>query len=307
MILVTGGTGFIGRNLVNELLRQDKEVRILVRPAKKTPNLPKDTAVEVVVCSLQDERGLRASMKGVQQVFHLASAERAGSRVDLEAVDVQGTRRVAAAAVQAGVQHMLYLSHVGADRGSAYSVMKVKGIAEGLIQQSGIRNTIIRSTAIFGPEDQFTTSFSRLLQRAPGILLIPGDGESILQPIWVEDVVTCMLSAIETTEGENKVYSIGGPEYFSYRQVLDILAERMELRRSYVPVHPSILRSLWLILEQGNPRFPVSIHWLDHLAADRTCPVDSVAREFGLLPSRFTQHLDHLHPNPKKRIKNNER
>jgi len=303
MILVTGGTGFVGRNLVQQLLRQDKRVRILVRPTKKTPNLPKDTAVEVVVCSLQDERGLQAAMKGVQQVFHLASAERAGSRVDLEAVDVQGTRRVAAAAVQAGVRHLLYLSHVGADRGSAYSVMKVKGIAEGLIQQSGIRNTILRSTTIFGAGDQFTTSFSRLLQTSPGIMFIPGDGDTMLQPVWVDDVVTCLLSAMETQGDESKVHIIGGPEYFSFRQVLDILSAKLELRRSYLPIHPSILRSLWLILEQGNPRFPVSIHWLDYLAADRTCPVDSVAREFGLLPSRFVQHLDHLHLNPRKRSK----
>jgi NADH dehydrogenase len=116
-----------------------------------------------------------------------------------------------------------------------------------------------------------------------------------------------MLSALETPGDENKVYTIGGPEYFSFREVLDILAKRLEIRRSYFPVHASLLRSLWLFLEQGNRRFPVSIHWLDYLAADRTCPVDSVAREFGLLPSRFTQHLDHLNPNPKKRNRKNDR
>lgn len=293
----------MGGNLVKHLLKQQEEVRILVRPARKTPNLPKDTAVEVVVCSLQDERGLRAAMKGVHQVVHLASAERAGSRVDIEETDVQGTRRVAEAAVQAGVQRLFYLSHIGADRGSAYSILKVKGIAEGLIQLSGIPNDVIRSTAIFGEGDQFTTSFSRLLQTSPGIVLIPGDGESMVQPIWIEDVVTCILSAMETPAGENRVYTVGGPEYFSFRQVLDILAEKLGINRRYIPIHHSVLRSLWLILEQGNPRFPVSIHWMDHLAADRTCPVDIVAREFGLLPSRFTQHLEYLHPNPQKRRK----
>lgn len=272
-----------------------------MRPAKKTPNLPKDTAVEVVVCSLQDERGLRAAMKGVQQVVHLASAERAGSRVDIEEVDVQGTRRVAAAAVQAGVQRLFYLSHVGADRGSAYSILKVKGIAEGLIQQSGISHAVIRSTAIFGEGDHFTTSFSRLLQTAPGIVLLPGDGGSMLQPIWIEDVVTCILSVMDTSEDEYRIYTVGGPEYLSFRQVLDILSEKLGITRRYISIHPSVLRSLWLIFEQGNPRFPVSIHWLDLLAADRTCPVDSIAREFGLLPSRFTQHLDYLHPAQKRR------
>ncbi|MEN6522967.1 MAG: NAD(P)H-binding protein [Anaerolineaceae bacterium] len=301
MILVTGGTGFVGNILIQNLLAQGKKVRTLVRPSKKTPNLPRATSVEVVVCSINDERSLRAAMKGVQFVYHLAGSEREGSRASLEEVDIQGSRIVANAARLAGVERLFFLSHLGADRASAFAVLKAKGIAEGLIQQSEIPYTILRSSVIFGEGDHFTTSLARMLQISPGIFLIPGDGENLLQPLWVEDVVTCLLACQENPDTVGKVISIGGPEYFSFRQVLDILAERIGLHRGYTSVNPAILRTLSLILEQGTPRFPISVHWLDYLASDRTCPIDTIPRQFGLLPSRFTHHLDYLQGFQKKR------
>jgi NADH dehydrogenase len=203
----------------------------------------------------------------------------------------------------AGVERLFFLSHLGADRASAYAILKAKGIAEGLIQQSGIPYTILRSSVLFGDGDHFTTSFARLLQISPGIFFIPGDGENLLQPLWVEDAVTCLLACQDTPETIGKTISIGGPEYFSFRQILDILSERFGIHRSYVCINPAILRTLSLIFEQGTARFPISVHWLDYLASDRTCAVDTIARQFGLLPSRFTHHLDYLQTNQMKRRK----
>ncbi len=303
MILITGGTGQVGSTLTQQLIKRGEKVRILVRPAKKTPNLPKSTSVEVVICSLQDERSLRAAMRGVHTVYHLAGSERAGSRVSLEEVDVQGTREVVLAAKQAGVERLIYLSHLGADRGSAYSVIKAKGIAEGIIVQSELPYTIVRSAVIYGERDQFTTSLVRMLRISPSFFLIPGDGENLLQPICVADVITCLISAQENPEAINKIYSIGGPEYFSFRQVLDILSERIGIKRNYININPAYLRTLSLLLEQSNPKFPISIHWLDYLASDRTCPVESVPRQFDLLPARFTQNLEYLDIPQKKRRK----
>jgi NADH dehydrogenase len=301
MILVTGGTGFVGNILIQNLLSQGKQVRTLVRPSKRSPNLPRSTSVEVVVCSITDERSLRASMKGVRFVYHLAGSEREGSRANLEEVDIEGSRKVANAARMAGVERLFFLSHLGADRASAYAVLKAKGIAEGLIQQSGIPYTILRSSVLFGEGDHFTTSFTQLLQISPGVLFIPGDSENLLQPLWVKDAVTCLLACQDDSNTIGKVISIGGPEYFSFRQTLDILSERMGIHRSYASINPDILRTLSLIFEQGTARFPISVHWLDYLASDRTCAVDSIPRQFGLLPSRFTQHLDYLQDYKKKR------
>jgi len=92
MILVTGGTGFIGRVLVRQLALANKEVRLLIRPSSQSLNLPRGVPIDVAICSLKDERGLRAAMKGVDTVYHLVGVESRGNRADLMKIDIEGTR-----------------------------------------------------------------------------------------------------------------------------------------------------------------------------------------------------------------------
>jgi uncharacterized protein YbjT (DUF2867 family) len=191
MILVTGATGFIGRVLVRQLTETGQRVRVLLRPSPHSPRLPKGVPVEVAVVALNDERGLRAALRGVDQVCHLASAVSQGRRGNLFTTDIEGTRTLAEVAASAGIKRFIYLSHLGADRASAFPVHKAKGIAEEHIRKSGVPHTIIRSSVVYGPEDHFTTSLARLIRGAPGFFPVPGDGRTLLQPLWVEDLVTC--------------------------------------------------------------------------------------------------------------------
>ena len=130
MILVTGGTGFIGQHLVRQLVSQGYEVRLLLRPSPHSPNLPTGLPVQVAVSSLQDQRGLRAALKGINTVIHLAGTESRGSRSDLDGVDINGTHSLTSAAKEAGIDRFIYLSHLGADKASAFPVLKAKAIAE---------------------------------------------------------------------------------------------------------------------------------------------------------------------------------
>jgi NADH dehydrogenase len=191
-ILVTGGTGFIGQALVRHLTDAGYHVRILLRASSQSPNLPRSVPVEVAVSSLADERGLRASMVGVDTVYHLAGAEWRGAYASLMEIDIQGTQNVVAAAADARVGRLFFVSHLGADRASAYPVLKAKAIAEEYIRRSGIDYTIMRAAIVYGRNDGFTTGLAQLLSSIPRFFLIPGDGESLLQPLWVEDLATCL-------------------------------------------------------------------------------------------------------------------
>lgn len=294
MILVTGGTGFVGQVLIRQLAASGKPVRTLIRPSKRSPNLPRSVPVEVAVCSLKDARGLQAAMKGVDTVYHLVGVEERGNRADLLAVDIQGTQAVANAAAEAGVSRIFYLSHLGADRASAYPVLKAKAIAEAHIRQCGVDYTIIRSAVAFGPNDHFTTGLAVLLLGIPGMFLIPGDGTVRLQPIWVEDLVTCMVWALDLPDTRNQIFAVGGPEAMSFRHICEEIMSAAGLNKLLVPLGPPYLRMLTVVMEQWFPNFPVSVFWLDYLAADRICGLDTVPRVFGLMPSRFSQRLDYL-------------
>ena len=153
-ILLTGGTGQIGRALLPRLLAAGHEVRCLVKPSKRTPNLPPNVPVQLALGRVEDERALRGALAGVEVVIHLASAEWLGQRGNLVSTDVEGTRLLAAAAAEAGVKRLVYVSHLGADRASGYPVLKAKGIgyvpAEKQVNQEQVIG-IIPVDSIFSP------------------------------------------------------------------------------------------------------------------------------------------------------------
>jgi len=294
MILITGATGFIGRALVRQLSETGHEVRVLLRPSPKSPRLPKGVPVEVAVVGLNDERGLRAAMRGVDQIYHLASAAAHGQRGSLLTTDIEGTRTLAQVAESVDIKRLVYLSHLGADRASAFPVQKAKGIAEEHIRKSGVPYTIIRSSIVFGPEDGFTTDLARVLKLAPGFVPIPGDGRTLLQPLWVEDLVTCLIWTLENPETVNHTYEVGGGEYFTLRQVLEIIMTVTHTRRAFLPLPPPYMRALFVVLDSFARQLDASTYWLDYVAVNRTCPVDNLPRTFGLMPARFAYRLNYL-------------
>ncbi|MCX6035393.1 MAG: NAD(P)H-binding protein [Chloroflexi bacterium] len=294
MILITGGTGFIGRVLTRQLVETGHQVRILLRPSPRTPRLPTGVPVEVAVTSLSDVQGLRAAMRSVNTIYHLAGGEGQGGRANLQAVDIEGTRALCEAAADARVGRFFYLSHLGADRAAGFPVLKAKGIAEEYIRKSGVPYTILRGSILFGPGDEFTTGLAMLLTAAPGFLPLPAKGETLLQPLWVEDLVTCLIWSLDNPETLHQTYDLGGSEYISLRQLTVTIMDVTGRRRLLVnwPMHS--MRALTIILESIFPGFPASIFWLDYLAVNRTCPIDTIPRIFGLMPARFASRLDYL-------------
>lgn len=294
MILVTGGTGFIGRALVRHLVELGYPVRTLIRPSPSSPRLPRSVAVDVAVSSLNDERGLRAAMVGVEIIYHLASGEWRGPRASLMDIDIQGTRAVVEAAEDAGVKRIFYISHLGADRASAYPVLKAKGIAEEFIRRSSLTYTILRSAIVYGPSDRFTTGLARILGSMPLFFLMPGNGRIVLQPLWVEDLVTCLVWALDDPETQNKVIDIGGPEYLTFQQIVQLVMQETGLKRTILHLPPPYLRGLTVMLESMFSNLPTSVYWLDYMAVNRTTALDTMPRTFNLMPARMSQRLAYL-------------
>jgi NADH dehydrogenase len=296
MILVTGGTGFIGQALIRQLISSGYEVRSLIKPSNKTPNLPRGVPVEVVVASLMDLRGIRAAMKDVQTVIHLVTGENKGSKTDLLKIDIESTKAISTAAAETGVDRIIYLSHLDADRASAYPTLKTKGISENYIKACGVDYTIFRTALVYGPSDHLTEGIRTLMQAIPFFFLLPGDGTNVIQPIWIEDLVGCITSSLDDQKTRNKVFEVGGGEYMSIQEIVQIVKEKIGLKKRIITIHPAYLRFFTVIMENAFPSFPVSTFWLDYLSANRTCTIDSLPREFGILPARFAQKIGYLKP-----------
>lgn len=269
-------------------------MRMLVQPQKKSPALPKNIPLDIAVSSLQDLRGLRAALKGVDFVIHLATAEHQGPAANLEEVDVEGTRNLIESCLDAGVKKMVFLSRVGADKHSTYPVLKAKGLAEEVIRKSGLTHTIIRLTDVYGKNDHFVTDFSRAIRYAPVVMPFPSSGKIALQPFWVNDLVACLMLILDEEPYDNRLIEIGGAEYYTIREILQIINEKMRRHRLIFPISPAYLRLFNLWFKPRRGAFPLSSAWIDLLAMDRTCPLDSMSKFFRIIPARFDHHLDIL-------------
>lgn len=300
MILVTGGTGFIGSALVRQLASSGYPVRLLIHPSKYSPKIPKKIPLEVALAGFNDERGIRAALKDVDYIYHLAGAEQLGSRADLLRVDIEGTRILAKMAAEMHIERFVYLSHLGANRASAFPVLKAKGIAESVIKNESLNFTIIRSAIVFGENDHFTSNLRSLINIAPGFLFVPGKGDSLLQPIWINDLITCLTWTIDLQDTNNQILEIGGPEYLSIKDVMLTIMKITGKKREILEMNPVYMHLLTEFLENFSKKFPTSVFWLDYLSENRICSLDSLTNHFKIKPARFIQHLDHLQHKGKK-------
>jgi NADH dehydrogenase len=287
MILVTGGTGFIGRHVVARLAEGGKPVRVAARGSRKA-GLP--DGVEQVTADIVSGEGLAEAMAGADRVAHLVAVitEKGGQRFD--AVIRGGTANVVSEAEKAGVKKLVYVSAIGAAQDPKYPYWHAKWQAEQAVAASNLNYTILRPSLVFGPEDDFFNRLQRLIRRAP-IVPVAGDGKTRFQPIWVEDVVSCVVACLNEGVHDREIVEIGGSEYYTYNEIIDLIRRKVGTRKPKVHVPLWAMRPGARVLQAVLPSPPVTTDQLAMLSKDNATALDAVPKAFGFTPMSLRDGL----------------
>ncbi|MFQ6019890.1 MAG: SDR family oxidoreductase, partial [Dehalococcoidia bacterium] len=227
MILVTGGSGFIGKRLVARLAEEGERVRVLARGVRQA-QLPE--GVETAQGNAMTGEGLPQAMDGVERVVNLVAIIRQAGGQTFDGVIRQGAENAVNSAVAAGVKKFVHQSAIGAHDDPHYLYHKAKWDAEQAVSRSGLKYTIVRPSLVFGEGDGFFPTLAGLIRWNP-VVPIAGDGKSRFQPIWVEDVVTCLIQCLRDGVHDNAIVEIGGPEHLTYEEMVDIVKQVLKARR----------------------------------------------------------------------------
>ncbi len=289
MILVTGATGFVGSHLVKRMRRDGLKVRAVVRTPTKAQAL-KDLGVEVVPGVISDRASLEAAAAGIERVIHLVGIIQEAPGATFQSVHVDGTRNLLEASKKAGVRHFIYQSALGTRANAKSRYHQTKWEAEELVRRCGIPFTILRPSLIYGPGDLFTIRLSEMIRLSP-VLPVIGTGRSKIQPIFIEDVVACIVKAVTSERFLNKVYDIGGPEELTYEEVTKAIAAAMGVNRPVVHMPLFFMRSMAKVAEAVLPKPPVTTDQLIMLQEDTVCSLRDIREVFGVEPVGFHEGL----------------
>ncbi len=290
MILVTGGSGFIGRRVVSRLGEAGHRVRVLAR-GQRQADLP--DGVESVQVNVVSGQGLSQAMDGVQKVVHLVAIIRESRDQTFRGVIRRGTERTVEAAKVAGVKKFVYVSAIGAQDNPTYPYLHAKWQAERAVTLSGLKHTILRPSIVFGAGDEFINALAGLVRYNP-VVPVAGDGKARFQPIWVEDLVTCIVACLDEGAHDGETLEVGGPEHLTYDEMLDTVKDALGRSRLKAHVPLAVMRPLAQAMEWLLAKPPVTREQLKMLALDNTTETDSVMRSFGVQPRRLADSLDYI-------------
>jgi uncharacterized protein YbjT (DUF2867 family) len=283
-VFVTGGTGFVGRSVIQALRSDGYTVRCLVRRGSER-DLRGLEAIERVEGDILVRRGLEEGMAGCQAVIHLVGIIREHPAVatTFEMVHTQGTINVIQAAAAAGVRRYLHMSALGTRPGAGSRYHKTKWAAEEAVRTSGLAWTIFRPSVIYGRGDGFVTMLAQMVARYPLVPVI-GSGRQRMQPVPVEHVAAGFARALARPATEKQTYEVGGPDQVTMVELLNAIGAalgRRRVRKIHVPMR--VMRPVTRLLH-ALPGFPVTPDQLLMLQEDNACDSAAFYPTFGLEP-----------------------
>lgn len=262
LVVMTGGSGFVGRHVAQALLERGARLRIASRHPEKAFKL-KPLAnlgqLQFVRCDITDAANVRAIMQGADAVVNLVGTFTG----DLAEVMVTGAGNVAAAAKEAGAGAMVHVSAIGADAESEAGYASAKARGEQAVFDAFPKASVLRPPILFGEDDTFITMFAGLVSRFPVLPVFAPHAP--LQMLFVDDAADAVAAALaDPAKHGGKIFEIAGPQKITMLELNQMIAEAQGRSRQFIEMPDAVSgaiamlpgspmgRDQWLLLKQGN-------------------------------------------------------
>jgi uncharacterized protein YbjT (DUF2867 family) len=293
MILVTGATGFVGSHVVRRLAAEPKaQVRAMVRD-RSAAAAGSLKGAEVVEGDITKPETLPAALSGVERIVHAAAITgnlREPYRGAYDRINRIGTENLVQAAAAAGVSRVVVMSGLGTRPAATGTYMATRWGLEDAVRKSGIPFVILQPSVLFGDGAEFVSALARLARSSPVMPLI-GGGRVRFQPLWIEDLVSCVTIALDAERLTGRAIPLGGSEYATFKEVIQTICSAMGVRRLMLPLPLAIARAQAGLMSALLPHPPLTPAAMELFAFENATDLDAVDRDFSFHPRGFREHL----------------
>jgi uncharacterized protein YbjT (DUF2867 family) len=259
LVVIVGGSGFIGRYLVQDLARTGVRMRIVARnipAAQFLKPLGGLGQIDIVYGDVRDPASLRSAMRGATAAVNLAGILTATPQI-FDAVHARGAELAARAAAEAGAGRFVHVSAIGADRESPAAYARSKAAGEAAVRAAFPAATIVRPSVVFGREDAFLNRFAGLAQSMLPVMPVIA-GATKFQPVYVGDVARAIATALGDPRAfGGRIFELGGPRTYSFRELLAWIMDEVRARKPLFDV-PDSLAAMMAQLSGWLPGVPIT-------------------------------------------------
>ncbi len=258
LIVVFGGSGFVGRQVVRALAKAGKRVRVPMR----RPHLGHELRVmgdvgqvQLVQANLRYPESVARALEGAGGVVNLVGLLSEKGPQTFAAIQAEGAGVVARAAAARGITRLVHMSAIGADPNSPARYGRTKAAAEAAVRAALPGAVILRPSIVFGPEDNFFNRFADMAKFAPALPLI-GGGKTKLQPVYVGDVAAAVVAALDLERARGRVFELGGPRIYTFKDLLAFTLRETARARALVPLPFFLAHPLGMLLDAAFRLWP---------------------------------------------------
>jgi NADH dehydrogenase len=269
LVTVFGGSGFLGRYVVQALARRGYRIRVAVRRpdlAGHLQPLGMVGQIKAIQANLRYRWSIDRAVEGADAVVNLVGIMHERGRQTHDAVQAFGPRAIGEAARAQGISSVVHISAIGADQPSTVGYMRTKAEGEAGLRETLPAAVVMRPSIMFGPEDDFFNRFAAMARMSPALPLI-GGGRTRFQPAFVGDVGEAIARAVDGAATEGAIYELGGPEVLTFRELIERILRVTKRRRLLIPV-PWFAARLMGRVGQHLPGKPITLDQVRMLMFD---------------------------------------